>query len=40
MINILLSGYNFGEEWAKETIKKYISSEYKIVVIPFAFSEA
>lgn len=40
MINILLSGYNFGEEWAKETIKKYISSEDKIVVIPFAFSEA
>lgn len=40
MINILLSGYNFGEEWGKDTIKKYISSEYKIVVIPFAFSEA
>ncbi len=40
MINILLSGYNFGEEWGKDTIKKYIRSEDKIVVIPFAFSEA
>lgn len=39
MINILLSSYNFGEEWAKDEIKKYISSEDKIVVIPFAFSK-
>ncbi|MFZ5353136.1 MAG: Type 1 glutamine amidotransferase-like domain-containing protein [Bacillota bacterium] len=39
MINILLSQYNFHEEWIKDTILKYISSNDKVVVIPFAFSE-
>lgn len=39
MRNILLSGYNFADEWAKDSIKKYIHPEDKIIVIPFAFSE-
>jgi len=39
MVNILLSYYNFHEEWAKDTIKKYINHNDKVVVISFAFSE-
>lgn len=39
MINILLSDYSFHEDWAKDTIGKYINCNDKVVVIPFAFSE-
>ncbi len=39
MINILFSQYNFYERWARDSIKKYIHSNSKIVVIPFAFSK-
>jgi peptidase E len=39
VINILLSQYNFNEEWARATIRKYINDDDKVVVIPFAFSE-
>lgn len=39
MVNILLSQYNFNQEWAKETVQKYITANDKVVVIPFAFSE-
>lgn len=38
MVNMLLSQYNFHEEWARDTIKKYIHSYNKVVVVPFAFS--
>ncbi|KYH30057.1 peptidase family S51 [Clostridium tepidiprofundi DSM 19306] len=39
MINILLSQYNFQDKWARDIIQKYIHSNDKITVIPFAFSE-
>lgn len=39
MVNILLSLYNFNEEWAKEKISKYIKTSDKVVIIPFSFSE-
>lgn len=39
MVSILLSDYNFHENWAKDTIKKYINHSNKVAVIPFAFSE-
>jgi peptidase E len=39
MINILLSQYNFHEKWCRDEILKYINSNDKVVVIPFAFSE-
>ncbi|MGL4731949.1 MAG: Type 1 glutamine amidotransferase-like domain-containing protein [Clostridium sp.] len=39
MVNILLSQYRFHENWANETMKKYINKEHKIVIVPFSFSE-
>lgn len=39
MVNILLSHYYFHEDWAKDTLKKYINQSDKVVVVPFAFSE-
>lgn len=39
MINILLSHYYFHEDWAKDTVKKYINSSDKVVVVPFAFND-
>lgn len=39
MVNILLSEYNFHEDWAREAMLKYIDANAKVVVIPFAFSE-
>lgn len=39
MVSILLSHYYFHEDWAKDTLKKYINQSDKVVVVPFAFSE-
>lgn len=37
MINMLFSLYNFHEKWAKDTLSKYINSNDKVLIIPFAF---
>lgn len=39
MINMLFSLYNFHEQWAKHEVKKYISSNDKVLIIPFSFGE-
>jgi len=39
MVNILFSLYNFHENWAKDTMEKYIKCNDKILVIPFSFGE-
>ncbi|MGG7057828.1 Type 1 glutamine amidotransferase-like domain-containing protein [Clostridium tertium] len=39
MVNILLSKYSFNEDWAKNELKRYINSDDKVVIIPFAFNE-
>lgn len=39
MVNVLLSKYSFNEDWAKNKLKRYIKSEDKVVIIPFAFNE-
>ena len=37
MINMLFSLYNFNESWAKDSVAKYINSNDKVLIIPFAF---
>ncbi len=37
MVNMLFSLYNFHEDWAKDTVGKYINPEDKVVIIPFSF---
>lgn len=39
MINVLLSHYRLHEDWARDKVGKYINSNDKLVVVPFAFSE-
>jgi len=39
MVNILFSLYNFHENWAKDTMEKYIKCNDKVLVIPFSFGE-
>ena len=37
MVNMLFSLYNFHEEWAKEIVGRYISSNDNVLIIPFSF---
>lgn len=39
MVNMLFSLYNFNENWAKDTVSKYINANDKVLVIPFSFGE-
>lgn len=39
MVNILLSQYNFNEEWARDTMRKYINCNDKVAIIPFSFGK-
>lgn len=38
-MNILLSSYDFHEEWATETITPLLNSKMKVTVIPFSFEK-
>jgi hypothetical protein len=39
MVNMLFSLYNFHESWAKHLVSKYISSNDKVLIIPFSFDD-
>lgn len=39
MVNMLFSEYNFHESWAIDIVTKYISSNDKVLIIPFSFGE-
>jgi peptidase E len=39
MINVLLSLYNFDEEWCVKGLKDIIQKEHKVVIIPFSFHD-
>ena len=38
-MNILLSSYDFHEEWAQDIIRPLLHQDMKVVVIPFSFDE-
>ncbi|MTI71360.1 MAG: peptidase S51 [Firmicutes bacterium] len=38
-MNVLLSKYNFHEDWIRDELKEYINDDSKVVILPFAFSE-
>lgn len=38
-MNVLLSNYNFHEDWIRDELKEYIKENSKVVVLPFTFSE-
>lgn len=38
-MNVLLSNYNFHEDWIREELKEHIKENSKVVVLPFYFSE-
>jgi len=38
-MNVLLSNYNFHEDWIWEELKDHINADSKVVVLPFTFSE-
>jgi len=40
MINILLEGYDIGEPWLYDELKKYIKPEYRVVVVAFSFRDS
>ncbi|MGL5346900.1 MAG: Type 1 glutamine amidotransferase-like domain-containing protein [Peptostreptococcaceae bacterium] len=39
MINLLLSLYNFDEDWCYESLKDIIISEHKVLVVPFSYDD-
>lgn len=39
MVNILFSMYNFGDEWAKSSVKEYINEKSRVCIVPFSFSD-
>lgn len=39
MINILLSRYNFDEDWCYETLKNIINSNHRVLVFPLSFDD-
>jgi peptidase E len=39
MINILLSLYNFDEDWCFKKLRKFIKKEHKVLIIPFSFHD-
>jgi len=39
IMNVLLSNYNFHEEWIRDELKEYLKEDTKVVVLPFSFSE-
>ncbi|MGX4599588.1 Type 1 glutamine amidotransferase-like domain-containing protein [Faecalimicrobium sp. JNUCC 81] len=39
MVNILLSLYNFDEDWCFDTFKELIKPKYKVLIIPFSYHE-
>ncbi len=39
MVNMLFSLYNFHENWAVDTVSKYINSNDKVLIIPFSFGD-
>lgn len=39
MVNLLLSLYNFDEDWCYDTLKEIIKDEYKVLIIPFSYDD-
>ena len=39
MVNLLLSLYNFDEDWCYEKLKSIIKEHHKVLVIPFSYHD-
>lgn len=39
MVNLLLSLYNFDEDWCYETLKHIIKEEHNVLIIPFSYHD-
>ncbi|WP_242824092.1 Type 1 glutamine amidotransferase-like domain-containing protein [[Clostridium] dakarense] len=39
MVNILLSLYNFDEDWCFDTFKELIKPKHKVLIVPFSYHE-